>query len=618
MWGDKPIFPYYNDDNDYNTNAPSFYDYLAKNRHLLKELVNKIWEYDKELAKRFEEWDGRIESFPDDVKNLLIEWLNNGTLEQIINNDVLGNKADKSDLDITNAQLALKADNSQIIDFQNQVDNIIADTGTPDSVGGELSQLRSDTFGNNFKTTKGRVDNIENVIKDNETIIETNWEQGLIGSDGIESTVHDFIRTKDFLPVLESKVLSVNIESGYTFRIAHYDSSYKFLKATVFYSELRSIYLEGSFYKVTVRRLDTLDFTPEESHKITLKSPLNYYDKPNTINDKLYNIASNKLDITKAFYVHGAIEQDGNVNDLNDYYRTVDKYFLPNNSIIEINVIAGQRARVHFFESDGTPVSVTSWGRDTFRETMTGSYFQVVVLDNEVRPARVGGLKIYRVLPSSSGNSSASVLVGKTLLNLGDSIAAASTSGIDGYQQQLSDTFDMPLQSYALDGAFVTGGVGHHNIQQQVQKAIDDGVEPDYILLNGLTNDATAELTPEFLGTISNGYSESLDRNTFCGAFEWILKTLRKQWKKAKIVYVRPHNMRSRDERQVTLGNLATDMCKKWAIDYADVYHKGGVVIKNQEDVDYYCIPNDSGSHPNTLFYKMAYTPLIKQKLENS
>src|SRR5699024_6979447 len=109
---------------------------------------------------------------------------------------------------------------------------------------------------------------------------------------------------KDFLPVLASKVLSVNIESGYAYRIVHYDSKYNFLKATGFYSDYRSIYLEGSFYKVTVRRLDTLDFPIEDSHKITLKTPLNYYDKPSTINDKLYNIASNKLDITLPFYVH--------------------------------------------------------------------------------------------------------------------------------------------------------------------------------------------------------------------------------------------------------------------------------------------------------------------------
>ena len=94
MWGNKPIYPYYNDDNDYNTNAPSFYDYLAKNRHLLKELVNKIWEYDKELAKRFEEWDKNIAELPENLEALLIQWMQDDTLATIINETIFSWKVD--------------------------------------------------------------------------------------------------------------------------------------------------------------------------------------------------------------------------------------------------------------------------------------------------------------------------------------------------------------------------------------------------------------------------------------------------------------------------------------------------------------------------------------------
>lgn len=94
MWGNKPIYPFYNDDNDYNTNAPSFYDYLAKNRHLLKELVNKIWEYDKELAKRFEEWDKNIAELPENLEALLIEWMQDDTLATIINDTIFSWKVD--------------------------------------------------------------------------------------------------------------------------------------------------------------------------------------------------------------------------------------------------------------------------------------------------------------------------------------------------------------------------------------------------------------------------------------------------------------------------------------------------------------------------------------------
>src|SRR5699024_4520771 len=103
-------FPYYPDDSDYNTNAPSYYDDLARKNKLIKLLAKKIWEYEETLdltleeinqrltdyinendelmKQRLEEWDLRLEEFPENVELLLQEWLSDGTLDHIINETI--------------------------------------------------------------------------------------------------------------------------------------------------------------------------------------------------------------------------------------------------------------------------------------------------------------------------------------------------------------------------------------------------------------------------------------------------------------------------------------------------------------------------------------------------
>lgn len=94
----KSRFPFYNDDSDYTTNAPSYYDDLARKQKLLKLLSEKIWEYDEELAKRFSEWDKNLEKFDEEVIRLLIGWLEDGVLTQIINEEIFSLKVDKTDV----------------------------------------------------------------------------------------------------------------------------------------------------------------------------------------------------------------------------------------------------------------------------------------------------------------------------------------------------------------------------------------------------------------------------------------------------------------------------------------------------------------------------------------
>lgn len=96
---DKFLRPRYVSDADYTTNAPSYYDDLARKNKLLEILANRIYDYDQELARRFAEWDKNLEELPEDVKDLLREWIDDGTFAEIINEEIFLTKADKTYVD---------------------------------------------------------------------------------------------------------------------------------------------------------------------------------------------------------------------------------------------------------------------------------------------------------------------------------------------------------------------------------------------------------------------------------------------------------------------------------------------------------------------------------------
>lgn len=73
-------------DADYTTNAQSYFDKLAKDKNLIKELAFKIWQYDETLKASLEEiedvlthysdiLDGKIENFDKTILDLTQKWL---------------------------------------------------------------------------------------------------------------------------------------------------------------------------------------------------------------------------------------------------------------------------------------------------------------------------------------------------------------------------------------------------------------------------------------------------------------------------------------------------------------------------------------------------------------
>ena len=95
-------FPTYPDDADYTTNAPSYYDDLARKNKLIKELAERIGFYDIELEKHFKEVQEILdkviekigEGFNEEIYILLEKWVEDGTLDFIINETLMNKKAD--------------------------------------------------------------------------------------------------------------------------------------------------------------------------------------------------------------------------------------------------------------------------------------------------------------------------------------------------------------------------------------------------------------------------------------------------------------------------------------------------------------------------------------------
>lgn len=86
--------PYYNDETDYNTNSPSYYEDLARKQGLLEVLSDRIWQYDKILADKLKELDktmtryqeiidGKVRDFDSIIIEKTEKWLNEN-MEDII------------------------------------------------------------------------------------------------------------------------------------------------------------------------------------------------------------------------------------------------------------------------------------------------------------------------------------------------------------------------------------------------------------------------------------------------------------------------------------------------------------------------------------------------------
>ena len=210
-------------------------------------------------------------------------------------------------------------------------------------------------------------------------------------------------------------------------------------------------------------------------------------------------------------------------------------------------------------------------------------------------------------------NSLTKKLENKILLNLGDSIAFGSGNKGIGYGEIIANKYNMIYHDYSNGGATI-GMTKDNNILTQLDNAIASGITPDYVLFDGGTNDINSgSVVP--LGDITEAYSGvAIDISTFTGGMEQMCKKIRNTWPETKIIYVRVHNMGSRDIiLQKQYGERAIEVCNKWNTTVIDLF-KNGQLNTNINAMWKYTNNNDK-THPNGDGYLEFYVPPIEATL---
>lgn len=197
-------------------------------------------------------------------------------------------------------------------------------------------------------------------------------------------------------------------------------------------------------------------------------------------------------------------------------------------------------------------------------------------------------------------------LSGKIASFNGDSICAgAGFSG--GYASIIGQENNMTIDNISVSGATIASGT---NVAHIISTSINDmRADADYIILEGGVNDADMQVT---LGSITEGYADSLDTTTFAGAFETMLKSAITRYPNKKIGYIFAHKVSNRFDSRTTGSyyNIAKAACEKWGIPYLDLNTMTSPIGYIDALKTAYTSSGD-GYHPNENGYRLFYVPKI-------
>ena len=207
---------------------------------------------------------------------------------------------------------------------------------------------------------------------------------------------------------------------------------------------------------------------------------------------------------------------------------------------------------------------------------------------------------------------------GKTIVVSGDSIMAGwGWEEGTGIIQPLKEKYpDATWINKAESGSnmAVTSSPEHTPIVNQITTYTGAA---DAIIFDGGVNDKNNGIS---IGSITAGYDATYDTSTFCGALERSLQYIMDRYPLAVKLYLIPHSFGKDNSFLDSIYEKAIEICGKWNMPHLDmrVYSQIAMTSANKDKYTYN--PNSKkgdGVHPNEIWYRTFYCPVIDQALQN-
>ena len=408
-------YPHYPDDSDYTTNAPSYYDDLARKNTLIQKLAEKIWEYEEALKISFEEIETVLtelldkigEGFNDEIADLLVQWIDDGTLDHIINETLMNKKADKTELQaletaLNEAMTLLETTlTTQMNEFKQTTNNKItkAETDTTVAIEKNKNELTSE-----IKANKKMLDDkIDHIFKDR-NLTQYNFQKrleenkqshvSLQGSCFIGGKGENIEYALAFLPLdgnpnNEGTVLTtkgnqmIQEKGGNKLKLYH-------ANGMDYNPETNSIFVSHANEQISNGNQTNNDVTELTRDGQTIKRVITPKGIPENRRVKYYSYDK----VTKKKYLgddYGIYEVDNNLNVLNvidfsDRFREYKKWGLGQTAVIHNNYIfylTMGPATIAVFDLTGKLLTLFELPKFTKEGVFVGSEPQSLFFDNE-------------------------------------------------------------------------------------------------------------------------------------------------------------------------------------------------------------------------------------------
>lgn len=440
---------------------------------------------------------------------------------------------------------------------------------------------------------------------------------GLASANGSINTATNRITTEEIMVIDRKKPLFVEVDSDIMVRMIAWYEGDTFIKLESFTNGMTPL---SAYCRLLFNRLDDSDMvlsdvTSAFIYQARDKTPVmnviskNVFDIGNVYNGFLNSnkgaLQSNDSYITSQFIDVGGFTKGIAINTRYRKFLAFDK---------------DQKAITDTYIDEWTESGIIplneNWGyiRVTFASTATNIQIEdnTEITDFEKFGYVLNADTMNEILSKVGNDSKFSGLVG---MSFGDSIMYGAGDNGTGILDILAEKYGIVSNDYSVSGASMQYVSSRNHIVAQIQNAITKGITPNFILLDGLSNDIISST----LGELTDSFDyETKGYATFTDGMEYAIGLLKGAFPSVPIIYIIPHSTPAREyEKELQFGERAREICKKWSVPVADVYRNGNINtrLQNQLELYSYYPTETSGTHPNRNGYDYGYIPLIEEIL---